>query len=213
MIYKTPKGIEVKSKEEYYFSLYLDELIVNGFVESYGYENNTFNLTPKVSSTYKNLSKTNKISIKEEFLLHPSTYTPDFTIIWTEKAKNIFYLDRNIPTRNKKIIPFRLACNDRLISYIEIKAENTFRYNASGDISFQVKQKMVYAIEKAYIQKIKPFINKKNSKCLFCNTFTPQVVVGMEIYKRNTAFASKGQSKLKYVNTDLNKFLKNFTNE
>lgn len=173
---------EFKSKEELYFSYYLEELKEAGFIINWYYEKDKFELTPKVELPYKK-QLVSKIKKDFEFLLHPSSITADFTIEWDKSAENIFYLNPEIPVINVKDIPFRVLTDN--ISYVESKQARTFKANTS-DISFPYKQKFVYLLHGIFIQKIVPFNLKLKPESLFSLTFVPDKVLKEEIYKVNT---------------------------
>ena len=193
-----------KSLEELYFSYYLEELKEAGYIKSWRYEISKFQLTEPYIRTYLKQLKT-KIVEKEEFLLHGSSITADFTILWTEKAKNIFYLDNYYAIKDIKSIPFRLGELGIKTSYIEIKPTNESK--TSSSISFPYKQKFCLNEYGIYIQKIKPFDSKK--KCLFSDTFTPNDVIKSQIYLKDCKYGKKGDSKIKYEIKTLNEFIKN----
>jgi hypothetical protein len=192
-----------KSKEEEYFSYYLDELKLAGYIDEWYYEKDTFNLSESVSLPYLTFSR-KKIIEKYEFILHKASITADFTIRWNKKAENIFYLNPVIPIVFKiKDIPFRINSQD--VSYVEIKAE--YEGNTSSSISFPYKQKWLYSKYGIYIQKIRPFSYTKTKGILFQNTFTPEIVIGKEIYYKNCKGGKTGESKLKYNIKSLKNFI------
>jgi len=194
-----------KSKEELYFSYYLEELQENGFINFWRYESDTYTLSPKLEMPYEKRMKT-KVKTEYEFLLHPSSITADFTIQWNDKAANIFYLDRYAPIKSVKAIPFRLNKLGSDCSLIEVKGAHTFKTNTS-DISFPYKQKFLFEKYKIYIQKIKPFDTNVNKNTLFQSTFTPKKVIDSEKYVKNTAKNKIGDTKLKYSPITLQEFV------
>lgn len=196
-----------KSTSERYFSYYLEELQEAGFIKKWYYEQDTWELTPKLEITYLKRLKT-KIKEETEFLLHPSSITADFTIIWEEKARNIFFLDVNLPIKDVKLIPFRVSefVRNRYHTYVECKQVKTFKANNS-DISFPYKQKFLYQLYEIYLQKIKPFTPNNSPTCLFKETFTPMKVAEEERYVKRTADNKIGDSKLKYKVRTLKEFL------
>jgi len=199
---------DFKSDIEFYFHLYCKELEVAGFIKEYFYEANTFDLCEPYSRKYLVQGK-NKVIEKEEFLLHKSSITADFTIFWTEKARNIFYLDVTIPIIVlAKTIPFRLAKEDgyKLATFVETKGMS--ESSTSSSVSFPLKQKQLVKDKQIFIQKIKPFSPINGSNSLFEATFTPRKVVDLEIYKRDCKWGKKGQSKIKYKIVTLEQFLK-----
>lgn len=201
-----------KSKSELYFSYYLDELKREGFIDKWFYEKYTFPLSEKYERGYLKQLKTKTVR-RKEFLLHPSSITADFTIIWNIKAENIFYLNPNIPVKDASLIPFRLSYHypEQLVSHVETKQANTFRSNTS-DISFPYKQKFVRDKYNIYIQKVVPFNLNSKPKCLFLTTFTPKQAVIEEVYKKIVKKKGKiihkvGDTKFKYPTRTLNEFL------
>lgn len=196
--------IEFKSDEEKYFSYYLDELKEAGFVNEWSYETSTFELCKPYSRKYQKQLKT-KVVEKEEFLLHKSSITIDFTIIWDYKASNIFFLNGFYPIScDIKTIPFRLIKPIGNCSYIEIKPTN--ESTTTSSISFPLKQKQLMKDHHVYCQKIKPF-DLKGKNCLFEKTFVPKKVLKEEVYKRDSKFGRKGESKFKFKTKSLTEFL------
>lgn len=192
------KGVEYKSKLEYYFVLYLEELQKEGFIEDFGYERIKFQLCDNIQAPYKKLKK-GVISDCSEALIRENSYQPDFDIIWSKKALNTLVLDRYMPILgNISKIPFRLASDDLSVSYIETKPNNESKLSSS--IEFPIHQKWIYQKFGFYIQKVKPYI-------LFEETFTPKKVIDSEIYNNNTKFGKKGDSKLKYKPKTLKEWL------
>ena len=195
-----------KSQVEEYFSYYLEELQETGYIDEWFYENDTFELSESVSEPYL-LQGKYKILEKTEHLLHKASITADFTIVWTDKAKNIFYLDRRVPINcNIKDIPFRIGDGaNNSISYIEVKGSSEAK--TSSSISFPYKQKWLYFKYGIYIQKVKPFAPKRKSGILFQTTFTPKKVIDIERYVRDCKYGRQGESKIKYDYRTLNQFI------
>ena len=74
---------EYKNKEELYFSYYLDELKKAKLIKNYTYEEETFELSPKVEFDYQKITQLKtklKIEDKSKTLFQPCTYNPDFII-------------------------------------------------------------------------------------------------------------------------------------
>jgi len=187
--------IKFKSDEELYFSWYLEELQEAGYIESWGYEISKFQLTEPHSRKYLKQMKT-KVKEEDEFLLHGSSITADFTIDWSKKALNVFVADSSIPVVKIKELPFRLGeegWEDFLISYIEVKPIVEIQ---NSSVSFPYKQKFCLDRHGIYIQKIKPFDTKK--KCLFSDTFFPKKVLECQKYKVNCKGGKIGESKIKH---------------
>ena len=194
--------MEYKSKEELYFSFYLEELKEAGYVKSWGYEVSKFQLTEPYSRSYLKQLKT-KVKEEEEFLLHGSSITADFTINWRTKADGIFVLDDGEAVLKVKDIPFRFQNELSFKSQIEVKAINESK--TSSSYSFPYKQKFCLYLHNVFIQKIKPFDPEK--KCLFSDTFVPDKVLQCEKYKRDSKHGKKGESKIKYKIKTLEEFV------
>jgi len=149
-----------KSKEELYFSWYLDELLAKGYIESYVYEPETFPLTDGLKLSYEVEvigKKKTTTKIKEKTILEPSTYTVDFKVTWLPKAIGILVSEFN----NYKGTYY--LCNDK-ISYIEIKGNydsNNMSRLARSNIKF------LYHNTKIYVNLVKV-------PDVFKNTFTPE---------------------------------------
>jgi len=199
---------EMKSHIELYFSWWLDELQEAGYIEEWEYEKDTFKLSDPIRLSFIEKLIT-KIKRREETILEKAPCTAYFTIKWTKKAANVFYLDRCIPVKGKvSAIPIRLAnVNGKdLISYVETKGNN--ESSTSSSISFPYKQKWVYQLYGVLIQKVKPFSYTVNSNILFQKTFYPKKVLEVEKYKRDCKYGKKGTSKLKHQTKTLSQFLK-----
>lgn len=85
-------------------------------------------------------------------LFRPWTYKYDFKIIWSEKAKGIFYNNTTDSIAIKEIPYFR-AVDD--ISYIDVKGSYT-RKDRVTDITFPLVQKVLYFYRNKLIQKVVP---------------------------------------------------------
>ena len=199
---------DFKSDIEYYFALYLTELKAAGYVDEWVYEKYTWSLSDPIKSEYTHISKRGKISAKTEHLAHKASITADFSVKWSEKAKNVFYLDVNEPIEGRvKDIPFRVDDPDVRISHIETKGSSESR--TSSSISFMYKFKWCYQLYNIFIQKIKPYHPTKG--LLFGDTFTPVEVVKLERYKRDSKWGRKGQSKIKYKIKTLKEYVQDKT--
>lgn len=197
--------IEFKSLEELYFSYYCDELIESGFAEKAVYEEVTFNLSGPVKfESIKQLKTKAKTVVNH--LLHGSSCTADFSILWTPKALGIFAHDISKSTAaDIPKIPFMFVGNSsHLISHVEIKAEN--ESSTSSSVSFPYKQKWVFQRYSVLVQKIQPF-GKKKTDTLFRKTFYPKAVLANEVYKVNCAGGRVGESKIKHKTKTIEEFL------
>lgn len=142
--------MEYKSKEELYFSWWLDDLKSEGIIEAYQYEPNTFNLSTAHFYDRLILLKT-KTKRKEKKLLDIHDYTPDFVVRWNKKHNGLFY--RTINGYNYSgNVPF--FCNiskkdGEHYTFFEVKG--TFDYMNMTRI-FTLNQKWLYDKWKLYVQ-------------------------------------------------------------
>lgn len=152
------------SNEEFYFELWLTELKDRGFIYNYYYQPDPFKLNEPVYYTIYKKLKT-KTKIEQRTLLQAREYTPDYKIVWKEKARGIFYnnLEDEIEKR-----PLIFAQNN--VSYVDIKG--TFNQHSSWGI-FEAARKDIWEKFNIFIEKVKP-IGKKD--CLFGKTFTPEMM-------------------------------------
>lgn len=159
---------DYRSKEEVYFSWWLDELKREGYVKEYRYESRTLTLMNEVKLPWTKQMKT-KNKVEEHHLFSATTYTPDFEIIWTEKAFGVFC--DGVPCVER---PYFMATdhNNLLtegITLVDVKGDHSAgasRGNFS-QYSFPYKQKMAWMTLGLYVQKVVPVK-------LFRETFVPK---------------------------------------
>ena len=142
--------MEYKSNEEYYFSLWLDELKANGYIKRYEYEPEAIPLSSKLC---RNIGK------KEQFVLHPHEYTYDFIIKWDKSA--IWIFATVFESDVKSTTP--LYCDTNLTSVIEIKPEFDYK-NMTREVMINIK--WVWEKYNIYINLVKP-------PSFFKKSFTP----------------------------------------
>lgn len=164
------------SNEEVYFSWWVDELRLAGFIDKCTYNKDVFLLSDKVGNTYQEEQK-EKIKTKKESLILKHIYTPDFTIYWNEKAKGIFFGEGK-----QKDYPFILVKDS--ISYVETKGS----FDANNMIRlFTINQKWLYDKEQTYINLAK--VSSKEGS-FFDKTFTPKMYL-----MTNTRTTKKGDTR------------------
>lgn len=172
------------SKEELYFSFYLDELYKAGYISAYEPQPESYVLSPPIFFKYTKQLKTKTKQIVKK-LTREHIYSPDFKILWTEKAYNVF--SRNIDCNaDLKAIPFITNCQK---SIIEIKP--IFDQNNMTRL-FTINAKWMYQRHGIYVQKIIPVK-------LFEATFTPRKYLLTDKTNR--------PRKLKYQPKTLNDFI------
>ena len=155
----------IDSKEESYFIMWLRELELAGYIDSWA-EAKTYELGEKVVHTYNEVKKT-KTVLKEQTILNSCEYTPDFEIHWNLKALDIFF--DYFPTFNSEKINTKLflAANNNvnvITSIVEVKPSfdqnNMTRLNTTN-------RKWMY-------QKYSIFVNLVKVPDIFKDTFTPK---------------------------------------
>jgi len=141
------------SKEELYFSWWLDDMKKAGFVEEYFYEPTTFLLCDKVVKKYEEiveLKTKTKVIPKSITLMQDLKYTPDFKVVFKqipEFFKRNFFIQDNI-------------------WWVDCKGSFIGRNNNSA-ITFPLNQKFMYVVHGILVEKIIP-------QKLFKSTFTPE---------------------------------------
>jgi len=155
------------SKEELYFYQWLEELRLKGLCR-YTYQPRTFLLF--TGSKYKMKFK------KGSIIPRDVNYTPDFSILWDEKLRNIIF---SVPgTADIKTEFVAVQKGDQYVSVVDVKGGFSGGRNNSSAITFPLKQKWMLQIYNLYVQKIIPITNKKVKKVatangVFVETFTP----------------------------------------
>ena len=170
-----------RSKEEYYFQLYLDELVQAGYVAKYSYEPRSYEIYPKQTYAATNQLKTKTKTI-EKHLLASLTYTPDYQIEWTPKAHQF---------SSPYSLESTFWCDEDLYSHIDIKG--SWNRNESHT-KFSIIQKAMWNKLGIYVQKIEP-------KKLFRDTFTPKKYLLTDKTNKARKIAWETKTLEEYVNT------------
>lgn len=190
------------SKEEQYFQWWLEELKTQKFIEKYEYESKGFELNKGVNVKYE--TGVRVIKEKQKTIIPVKIYTPDFFVIWTDKAKDIFMFDinekLNYNPNLRKLIPACVNDYNKYISYIEVKP-NFDMQNMTRLVKTNIA--VVWDKYNVYIHIVKPVK-------LFFNTFVPK-----RYYYTDNGFEDK---KLRLVNKkpvkdtaiNLNKYYETF---
>ena len=174
--------IEFASNEEKYFSWYLDELLIAGYVKRWKYQPKPFVFTDPVRYNYPKVLKT-KVNIESREFLKGYSYTADFLIVWNTDISNDFYqiinqeLNLDIKLGTKPFVAWIAPVSRNVISVIDVKG--TYSQNDAYS-RFSKDQKLVWHFHGVYVQKIipVPYVNKKGKvvqpSALFHATFTPE---------------------------------------
>lgn len=160
------------SLEEVYFEWWLEELIIEGYIIDFR-RSDRFKLASAVSiSSLKHSplkSNPNRYLLVERSLLQQWTYTPDYDILWTDKAYNILFQDINIPN-DTKLNTYFYAVRTALgyLSVVDVKPI-AFGSVLSSSVKFPNNQKKMMEKFNIYVNKVCP----TGKSSLFDKTFTP----------------------------------------
>lgn len=168
------------SDEEWFFYLYLEELLKHNIITSIKYQPKPFVLFNSINTTYQKQLKTKSKNIKINFLQNHQ-YQADFLFYWNPNVHKILFADHtDILNQSIKIFPFIAnysKTKDQYYSVVDVKG--TFNQNDAWR-RFSIDQKWTFQNYGIYIQKIitHPQITKTGkmipASALFPNTFVPK---------------------------------------
>lgn len=201
---------EFASKEEKLFNYYVNEMIEHGYLKEAIYQPESFELAEDATVfAYEKKKNANEIIYLK--LARAKSYTADWRLIWTEKAEGIFCW-HEAGIYKVGFYPYRKARADNFIpffarggvSYVDVKGGFVGRSNTSG-ITFPVIQKWLLTKD-IFIQKV---VASLDSKGIFQRTFTPRNIIRDERYKKDYKEFKAGDSKIKFIPTLIEHFVKN----
>lgn len=194
MSFKAPTVTE-ENDQERFFRYYIEELLANGFLESFSREPEVFQVIPDFIHKRVKQYKSKENSEQNYSLLKGANYTYDFRLIWTPKAigifTEIFSLENPFLFGTPIFISHYIELNGtkKIVSYVDVKPHASaaqFGGNLSSFYTFPFIQKMLMNIYNIYINKAVPIPagkplrkkgkvvnNRGNTTCLFATTFTP----------------------------------------
>jgi len=161
------------SIDEVYFEWWLQELKDNGFIKSY-HRAKSLTISDNIEALYFVKNKKGS-SITKKNVLQPIVYTPDYVIIWNEKANGIFFLDLHGASsidkeKDKPQSYFKIWAqkfNDVFVSIIDVKPSVNQKFvKFTSSHTFVVKQALLYKTLCIFVDKIKVI-------SLMKSTFTP----------------------------------------
>lgn len=156
------------SKEEEYFTWYLDELKENGIIKDYMYHPVKFDLiSPTCYSTIKDTRR--GVESVQRILCHAHTYTPDFHVIWDinhDVYDKFCRLLKNGIMHGKTKIPFIVQDHPMIMSTF-IDTKGVFNMRHSDIAIFNLKRSLLMEKHGVHVQKVIP-VN------MFKRTFTPE---------------------------------------
>jgi hypothetical protein len=153
------------SKEEEYFSWYLEELVNNGFASSWKRCD-----TMTLASNVKAWSQKGKSKAKPTVVLRAQTYTPDFEVLWTQKAvdkKLVVELVKEESGNLPESYSHPFITNNDLVSLLEVKGG--FTEHDESRI-YSILAKWTYQVHGVYVQRVKVSAAPNS---IFAKTFCP----------------------------------------
>lgn len=153
--------LEFDSDEEMYFYWWLEELQEAGYIKKIVHHPMPYKLSDPVIGVYEKQLKT-KVKNESEELMKGHIYTPDFLIIWNEKARGVFYEHQCSYNRRKEKNSLKYLIGNTA-TVIEVKP--LFDQNNMSRL-FKINQKWVY-------DKHGVFVNMVVPEKWFNKTFTP----------------------------------------
>lgn len=182
------------SLEELYICWYFEELLEKGYVKEFtrqGAESYILSLKKDVSYVKQIKKRTQEIVYGNKVLLHSHIYTPDFDVLWTEKAIGVFISDKELDFVTRKVPFYGHFVDSYLYSCLEVKPEwNTFNMTRL----FTLNQKWVYDKWGVFVQMVQPVP-------LFKNTFTPERYLLTDKATKIRTLHHKARSLKEYVQT------------
>lgn len=167
---KSPKqkpyydGIHFDSMEEVEIYMWLQVCLNHGLIHDMGYHTSTFPLAEKKTYQIKKTFKKREPKYEERTLLHPHTYTPDFTLTYIPEDM----APQPPPLRNIWPHAWRfVSLIGAYFAHIEVKADYVTR-RLESDARFSLNQKWMMQRHDIYVQKVQPMK-------LFKKTFLPSL--------------------------------------
>lgn len=185
MAFIAPKTQTKENDYERYFRWYCEDLIENGFLKRFDRELESFIISPKINYKREKHFKTKATETEDFALFQETTYTYDFRLIWTEKAKFIFTevmeFDGAFVLGAPVFISHLIDINGtiEMVSYVDVKPHYAAVAYGGGKMksyyTFPFVQKHLYIMKGLYVNKIIPVHTGKHgqSTCLFATTFVP----------------------------------------
>jgi hypothetical protein len=93
---------------ELHFSYWTDELIREGYIEQVVLQPEPYMLSNQITKMYEKEMKKTENKLIPQTVLREHIYTPDVLIIWTKKAKGVFYVTME---GTDKLLPHHLIAN------------------------------------------------------------------------------------------------------
>jgi hypothetical protein len=184
MALKAPT-VTKENPHEMYFRWYMEELEQYGYIEEFQREPEYLEVFPKAHHRKEKHHKTKDNTSEVFTMLQGTSYTYDFRIIWTPKAKYIF--EENFDPSGQFVFGKptfvshlkEIKGEMKTVSYVDVKPHISAAQFGGGKnasyYTFPLIQKYLFLAYKLYINKIIPINSGKEGRttCLFATTFVP----------------------------------------
>ena len=190
------KGIKLDSKEELHVARWLEELKKVGLVLDWK-RADSIKVTTGLKKTWvkeTQLKTKLKLEEKNDVLLRPSVYTPDFNVTFTSKGLKLFVGILDV----KEYIPNKLFYKTLNINVL-LEIKPIFDKNNMERL-FRLNQKFIWETQKTFVNLVEPI-------SLFKKTFIPLESIPDFKFKRNTKTRNIGDWKLDFKPLTLKDFL------
>lgn len=172
-----------------------------GIITSYDDSPKPIELLPKDTIVYQKHLKT-KTKRVEQTLFHPTRYNADFVITAPAKSVHTFFDDIKMPVHdgaNRMLGHYQPDVHEYKI-WVDIKSEINRFGKSDSDVTFPLKQKLLWATRKMYVNKVMLFPAKgaktnKGNGFLFSDTFIPKAYWPEMFYKVNCKSGKVGEQK------------------
>lgn len=171
-----------KNTLETYFEWYLTELRDNGFIEHIIREPFPIVLSPGCTYERFNFDKAQP-KLEKARLFNENKYMFDYLIVWTPRAKELFYNLLDTPVRIWCPFYAMIDSQGKHFSLVDVKPPSgAMMYNNNtSSYTFPIIQKMIYYMYSLYVTKAIPIplvqkgeIKSGNKNSLFPTTFVPK---------------------------------------
>lgn len=177
------RGIKFDSDEEVFVAMWLQELQNSGFISRWAKVELPYHLTSGLKRTYTKITQLKtkqKTEVKQQVLLKPSEYTPDFIVNFSEEGRLLFVSSLE---PESVFIPGMLFYKNTPGVVLEVKPlfdqQNMERL-------FKNNQKFLWEKEKIFVNLVEP-------TALFKKTFMPVEAAPYFKYRKSPTGKNKGK--------------------
>lgn len=186
------------SKEEEYFIWYLEELMEADYIKAWG-RPEKITLTENMLVWYAKPMKKGPDKPVSRVLFQDVQYTPDFEVVWTEKARGIFFATPGTHPTTAAGRPsiFTVMEQSPSTSYLEIKGGFI---QHSQSLHYSILSKWTYAATGKYVQRVQ-VSNKASS--IFDKTFCPDRFRLTDVTAKPRAMGFRPKTLRQFVDTQM----------